>query len=75
MAIEAPCRSASLHGKAQRYFKVARHVGCARPAGARLPTPIILRRFAAWPSEPKACIGGNAIVCTLAVEYQSLRDY
>jgi len=36
---------------------------------------VILCGFAACLSMPKAYIGGNAHYCTLAVEYQSLRDY
>ena len=42
-------------------------VGYARSYGARSPTSIIRRRFAACPSVQKAFIGGNVACCTLAV--------
>ena len=75
MVIEAPCRSASLHGNAQKNFKAARPWAALAPIGARLPTAIILCGFAAYQSVPKVCIGGNATNCSMAVEYRSLRHY
>jgi len=52
--------------KAQNNLNAARHVGFARPAGARSPTPVILRGFAACLSVPKACKGSDANGCTFA---------
>ncbi|MBQ7650367.1 MAG: hypothetical protein IJS15_05370, partial [Victivallales bacterium] len=67
MAIEAPCRSASLHGKAQKNFKAARPWAALVPTALRLPTAVILPGFAAYLLVSKACIGSNAINSTLAV--------
>ena len=72
MTFEAPCRSAALHGKAQKNFKAALHGGCARLDGVRLSPLVILCGFAACLSVSKAIIDSNATYCTLAVEYQSL---
>ena len=60
IAIDAPCRSASLHGKAQRTL-VSLDTGAALvPTALRLPPPIILRGFAAYLPVSKACTGSNA---------------
>ena len=45
IAIDAPCRSAFASRHGAENINAARHVGCAHPAGARLPTPKILRRL------------------------------
>ena len=67
IVIEAPCRSAFASRHGAEKINAARPWAALAPDGDRLPTSIILRSFAACLSVPKACIGGNATCCTLAV--------
>ena len=72
MAIDAPCRSAFASRLGAENINAARHVGCARPVGARLPTPVILRGFAACQSVSKAYIGSNTTCVHTQSQYHSV---
>jgi len=72
MAIEAPCRSAFASRHGAEIINAARHVGCARPFGVRLPAPIILCGFAACLSVSKACKSGNATCVHSQSKYPSV---